>query len=71
MAHENELATPDVTRPEPVVPEMTFHEPDPVTNTQTVTVKIPGGANPEATRAMFINALWGLRDLDTTKGENK
>lgn len=66
MTHENDLATP-----EPVVPEITFHEPDLVTNTQTVTIKIPGGVNPEATRAMFINALWGLHKRDTTKEQNK
>lgn len=71
MTHENELSTPDVTRPDPVVPEMTFHEPDLVTNTQTITVKIPGGTNPEATRAMFINALWGLRDLGAIEEEHK
>ena len=59
MTHENELSTPDVTRP------------DPVTNTQTITVKIPGGTNPEATRALFINALWGLRDLGVIEEEYK
>lgn len=71
MTHENELATPDVTRPDPVVPEITFHEPDIVTNAQTVTIKIPGDVNPEATKAMFINALWGLHKRDTTKEENE
>ena len=55
---------------EPVIPEITFHEPDPETNIQTVTVKIPS-ETPEATRAMFFNAIWGLRDLDASKEESK
>lgn len=55
---------------EPVIPEITFHEPDPETNLQTVTVKIPN-ESPEVIKQMFFNAIWGLRDLDTTKGENK
>ena len=55
---------------EPVIPEITFHEPDPETNLQTVTVKIPN-ESPEVIKQMFFNAIWGLRDFDTTKGENK
>jgi hypothetical protein len=55
---------------EPVIPEITFHEPDPETNLQTVTVKIPN-ESPEVIKQMFFNAIWGLRDLDTTKGESK
>ena len=55
---------------EPVIPEITFHEPDPETNLQTVTVKIPNDS-PEVIKQMFFNAIWGLRDLDTAKEENK
>lgn len=55
---------------EPVIPEITFHEPDPETNLQTVTVKIPN-ESPEVIKQMFFNAIWGLRDLDTAKEENK
>ena len=55
---------------ESVIPEITFHEPDPETNLQTVTVKIPN-ESPEVIKQMFFNAIWGLRDLDTTKEENK
>ena len=55
---------------EPVIPEITFHEPDPETNLQTVTVKIPN-ESPEVIKQMFFNAIWGLRDLDTNKEESK
>lgn len=55
---------------EPVIPEITFHEPDPETNLQTVTVKIPN-ESPDVIKQMFFNALWGLRDLDTNKEESK
>ena len=53
-----------------VIPEITFHEPDPETNMQTVTVKIPN-ESPEVIKQMFFNAIWGLRDLDTNKEENE
>lgn len=55
---------------EPVIPEITFHESDPETNLQTVTIKIPN-ESPEAIKQMFFNAIWGLRDLDMAKEESK
>lgn len=45
-----------------------FHDPDPVTNTQTVTLKIPAHINPDVARKLFLNAIWGVAGI---KKENK
>lgn len=47
--------------------EIVFGEPDPDTNTQTVTIKAAHEEDLEFARQVFYNAIWGLRDLDTIK----
>ncbi len=47
--------------------DVTFHDPDPVTNTQTVTLKVPAHINPDAARKLLLNALWGQADEKESK----
>ena len=42
---------------EPAIPEITFHEPDPETNTQKVTLKVPPHVDPMVAKQMLRNAL--------------
>lgn len=42
---------------EPVIPEIEFHDPDPVTNTQKVTLKVPPRVDPMVAKQMLRNAL--------------
>ena len=42
---------------EPVIPEITFHEPDPITNTQKVTLTVPDHVDPMFAKQMLRNAL--------------
>lgn len=37
--------------------ELEFHEPDPVTNTQKVTLTVPADVAPEVAKQMLINAI--------------
>lgn len=37
--------------------ELEFHEPDPITNTQKVTLTIPADVTPEVAKQMLINAI--------------
>nr|DAU93491.1 MAG TPA: hypothetical protein [Caudoviricetes sp.] len=37
--------------------ELEFHEPDPDTNTQKVTLKVPAGVDPLVAKKMLRNAL--------------
>lgn len=37
--------------------ELEFHEPDPITNTQKVTLTVPADVAPEVTKQMLINAI--------------
>lgn len=37
--------------------ELEFHEPDPVANTQKVTLTIPADVAPEVSKQMLINAI--------------
>nr|DAU01723.1 MAG TPA: hypothetical protein [Caudoviricetes sp.] len=37
--------------------EITFHDPDPVTNTQRVTLKVPPHVDPMVAKQMLRNAL--------------
>lgn len=37
--------------------ELEFHDPDPITNTQKVTLTVPAGVNPMAAKKMLRNAL--------------
>lgn len=37
--------------------ELEFHEPDPITNTQKVTLTVPADVAPEAAKQMLINAI--------------
>lgn len=37
--------------------ELKFHEPDPITNTQKVTLTIPADVTPEVAKQMLINAI--------------
>lgn len=42
--------------------DVTFHDPDPVANTQTVTLRVPARIDPDAVRKLFLSALWGQVD---------
>ena len=42
---------------EPVIPEVEFHDPDPVTNTQKVTLKVQPHVDPTVAKQMLRNAL--------------
>lgn len=42
---------------EPAIPEIEFHDPDPVTNTQKVTLKVPDHVDPTVAKQMLRNAL--------------
>lgn len=37
--------------------ELEFHEPDPIANTQKVTLTVPAGVAPEVAKQMLINAI--------------
>ena len=37
--------------------ELVFHEPDPITNTQKVTLTVPADVTPEVAKKMLINAI--------------
>ena len=48
---------------ESVLPEIEFHEPDPITNTQKVTLTVPADVAPEVARQMLIKAIYSsVRD---------
>lgn len=54
--------------------DVTFGDTDPVTNTRTVTLKVPAHINPDVARKMFLNALWGQVDdnlFSTTEKDSK
>lgn len=42
---------------ESAIPEIEFHDPDPVTNTQKVTLKVPPHVDPMVAKQMLRNAL--------------
>lgn len=42
---------------EPAIPEIEFHDPDPVTNTQKVTLTVPDHVDPMVAKQMLRNAL--------------
>ena len=42
---------------EPAIPEIEFHDPDPVTNTQKVTLEVPPHVDPMVAKQMLRNAL--------------
>jgi len=42
---------------EPVIPEIEFHDQDPITNTQKVTLKVPNHVDPMVAKQMLRNAL--------------
>ncbi len=42
---------------EPVIPEVEFHDPDPITNTQKVTLTVPDHVDPMVAKQMLRNAL--------------
>lgn len=42
---------------EPVIPEIEFQDPDPVTNTQKVTLTVPDHVDPMIAKQMLRNAL--------------
>lgn len=42
---------------DPAIPEVEFHDPDPVTNTQKVTLKVPPRVDPMVAKQMLRNAL--------------
>lgn len=37
--------------------ELEFHEPDPITNTQKVTLTVPADVAPEVAKQMLVNAI--------------
>nr|FAA02556.1 MAG TPA: hypothetical protein [Siphovirus LN-2020-1] len=37
--------------------ELEFHDPDPITNTQKVTLTVPADVTPEVAKQMLINAI--------------
>ena len=39
-----------------------FHDPDPVTNIQTVTLKVPKGTDPETAKAIFLEAIKNMQE---------
>ena len=42
---------------EPAIPEIEFHDPDPITNTQKVTLTVPDHVDPMVAKQMLRNAL--------------
>lgn len=42
---------------EPAIPEIEFHDPDPVTNIQKATLKVPPHVDPRVAKQMLRNAL--------------
>lgn len=40
--------------------KLEFSDPDPVTNTQKVTLTVPAGVTPEFAKQMLINAIQGI-----------
>ena len=43
--------------------DVIFHDPDPVTNMQTVTLRVPAHINPDVARKLFLNAVWGVAGI--------
>lgn len=54
---------------EPVTPEFEFHDPDPVTNTQKVTLKVPPHVDPVVAKQMLRNALRDPVAIETWRVE--
>lgn len=54
---------------EPVIPEVEFHDPDPVTNTQKVTLKVPNHVDPMVAKQMLRNALRDPVAIETWRVE--
>jgi hypothetical protein len=42
---------------DPAIPEIEFRDPDPITNTQKVTLKVPNHVDPMVAKQMLRNAL--------------
>lgn len=49
--------------------ETTFHDPDPVTNTQKVTLKVPNHVDPMVAKQMLRNALRDPVAIETWRVE--
>lgn len=49
--------------------EITFHDPDPVTNTQKVTLKVPPHVDPVVAKQMLRNALRDPVAVETCRVE--
>ena len=54
---------------EPVTPEFEFHDPDPVTNTQKVTLTVPDHVDPMVAKQMLRNALRDPVAIETWRVE--
>lgn len=54
---------------EPVIPEIEFHDPDPVANTQKVTLKVPPHVDPMVAKQMLRNALRDPVAIETWRVE--
>ena len=54
---------------EPAIPEIEFHDPDPVTNTQKVTLKVPNHVDPMVAKQMLRNALRDPVAIETWRVE--
>ena len=44
--------------------DVIFHDPDPVANTQTVTLNVPAHINPDTARKLFLNAILGVAGIE-------
>jgi len=54
---------------EPTIPEIEFHDPDPVTNTQKVTLEVPPHVDPMVAKQMLRNALRDPVAIETWRVE--
>ena len=52
-----------------VIPEVEFHDPDPVTNTRKVTLKVPPHVDPTVAKQMLCNALMDPVAVETWRVE--
>lgn len=54
---------------EPAIPEIEFHDPDPVTNAQKVTLTVPDHVDPMVAKQMLRNALRDPVAIETWRVE--
>ena len=54
---------------DPAIPEVEFHDPDPITNTQKVTLTVPEHGDPMVAKQMLRNALRDPVAIETWRVE--